>query len=135
MVIVGKKDGSNRICVEYRKLNAATKFDAYPMPWIDELLDNIGQSKYLTMLDLAKGYWQVPMAEKDKEKTAFSSPLGLLQFTTMPFGLSGAPATFQRLMDQVLRGTEAYAGVYLDNIIIYGDTWDQHLENIQNVFE
>ena len=65
------------------------------MPQIDELLDNIGQSKYLTILDLAKGYWQVPMGEDDKGKTPFSSPLGLLQFTTMPFGLSGEPATFQ----------------------------------------
>ena len=75
------------------------------------------------------------MAEEDKWKTAFSSPLGLLQFITMPFGLSGAPATFQWLMDKVLRGTEAYAGVYLDDIIIYGETRDQNLENIRKVFE
>ena len=71
------------------------KFDAYPMPRIDEMLDAVGQSEYLTTLDLTKGYWQVPMKEEDKTKTAFSSPLGLLQFTVMPFGLSGAPATFQ----------------------------------------
>lgn len=116
IVVVGKKDGSNRICVDYRKLNAQTKFDAYPMPRIDEMLDAIGQSQYLTTLDLAKGYWQVPMEPEDREKTAFTSPLGLLQFTVMPFGLSGAPATFQRLMDSVLRGTEEYAGVYLDDI-------------------
>ena len=94
MVIVRKKMEAIAY-VEYRKLNVATKFDAYRMHRIDELLDNIGQSKYLTMLDLAKGYWQVPKAEKDKGKTTFSSPLGLLQLTTMPFGLSGAPATFQ----------------------------------------
>ena len=100
------------------------------MPQIDKLLDSIEQSKYLITLDLAKGYWQVPLAEEDKGKTAFSSPLGLLEFTTMPFGLSGALATFQQIMDQVLRGTEAYAGVYLDDIMIYGDTWEQHLENI-----
>ena len=78
LVIVKKKFGSNCISVDYRKLNAANKFDAYPVPWIDELLDNIRQSKYLTTLDLAKGYWQVPVAEEDKGKTAFSSPLGLL---------------------------------------------------------
>ena len=94
IVIVKKKDGSNRIYVDYRKLNAQTKFDAYPMPRIDEMLDAVGKSQYITTLDLAKGYWQVPLEEADKEKSAFVSPLGLYQFTVMPFGLSGAPATF-----------------------------------------
>ena len=75
LVIVKKKDGSNRICIDYRRLNAKTKFDAYPMPRIDDLLDNIGQSKYLTTLDLMKGYWQVQMDERDKENTAFE-PVG-----------------------------------------------------------
>ena len=117
-----KKDGSNRICVDYRKLNAKTKFDAYPMPRIEEMLDAVGKSQNITTLDLAKGYWQVPLEEADKEKLAFVSPLGLYQFTVMPFGLSRAPATFQRLMDKVLRGTSDFAGVYLDNVIIYGDT-------------
>ena len=75
--MVKKKDGSNRICVDYRKLNAVTKFDAYPMPRIDEMLDAIGNAKYISTLDLAKGYWQIPMDKQDCEKTAFSSPLGL----------------------------------------------------------
>ena len=79
-LVIVKKDGTNRICVDYRKLNAATKFDAYPMPRVDEMLDEIGDAQYLTTLDLTKDYWQVPMREEDKEKTAFSSPLGLLQF-------------------------------------------------------
>ena len=131
MVIVEKEDGSNHICVDYQKLNAATKFDAYPMLRIDELLDNIGQSKYLTTLDLGKGYWQVPMAKENKGKQHFQ----VLQFTTIPFGLSGALAPLQRLMDQVLRGTDTYAGVDLDDIIIYEDTWYQHLKNIRNVFQ
>ena len=74
------------------------------------------------------------MDERDKEKTAFTSPFGL-QFTTMPFGLSGAPATFQRLMDQVLRGTEEYAGVYLDDIIVYGTDWEEHLKNVEGGLE
>ena len=99
------------------------------------MLDNIGRSKYLTTLDLAKGYWQIPMEETDKEKTAFTSPLGLFQFTTMPFGLSGAPATFQRLMDKVLRGTSGFAGVYLDDIIVYGNTWSEHLKNLEIVLQ
>ena len=112
-----------------------SKFDAYPMPRIEEMLDAVGQSEYLPTLDLTKGYWQVPMKEENKTKTVFSSPLGLLQFTVMPFGLSGAPATFQRMMDQVLRGTEGYAGVYLDDIIIFGNTWEEHLSNVKQVFQ
>ena len=102
-MVVQKKDRSNRICVEYRKLNSTTKFDAYPMPRIDEMLDAVGKSKYLTTLDLTKGYWQVPMSQDGKAKTAFISPLGLMQFTVMPFGLSGAPATFQRLKNKFWR--------------------------------
>ena len=74
------------------------------------------------------------MEESDKEKTAFTSPLGLLQFRRMPFGLSGAPATFQRLMDQVLRGTESFAGVYLDDIVIHSETWEEHLRHLREVF-
>ena len=135
IVVVQKKDGSNRLCIDYRKLNARTKFDAYPMPRIDEMLDAIGQSQYITTLDLAKGYWQVPLAEEDKEKTAFTSPLGLLQFRVMPFGLSRAPATFQRLMDTMLRGSEEYTGVYLDDVVIYGTEWGEHLQNIETVFQ
>ena len=95
MVIVTEKDGSCHICVDYLKLNAVTLFDAHPMPRIDEMLDQIGQSRFITTLDLAKGYWQVPVEPADKEKTAFSSPVGLYQFKVMPFGLSGALATFQ----------------------------------------
>ena len=106
LVIVKKKDGGNQICVDYRKVNSVTKFDSYPMPRVDEMLDAVGKARFITTLDLAKGYWQVPLHPADKEKTAFSSPLGLLQFTVMPFGLSGAPATFQRLMDHTLRGLD-----------------------------
>ena len=104
------------------------------MPRIEELLDQIGNAEYITTLDLAKGYWQVPMHLEDQDKTAFTSPRGLYQFTTMPFGLSGAPATFQRLMDDVLRGTESFAGVYLDDIVIHSTSWRDHLEHLAEVF-
>ena len=113
LVIVTKKDGGIRLCVDYRKLNQRTKFDAYPMPRIEELLDKIGSAQFITTLDLAKGYWEVPVNPEDREKTAFSSPSGLYQFITMPFGLCGAPATFQRMMDGLLRGTESFTGVIL----------------------
>lgn len=106
IVLVPKKDGSLRSCLDFRKLNAVSKFDAYPMPRIDELVERIGQAKYITTLDLCKGYWQVPLAQESREYTAFRTPLGLFHFTTMPFGLHGAPATFQQLMDTVLRGEE-----------------------------
>ena len=86
--MIKKNDGSNGICMVCRWLNATTKLNAYPMLRTDEMLDNIGQSQYLTMLDLAKSYWQVPMEEADKEKTAFTSQLGLLHFIVMPFRLS-----------------------------------------------
>ena len=135
IVVVKKKDGSNRICVDYRKLNGITKFDAYPMPRIDEMLDAIGNAKYISTLDLAKGYWQIPMDQQDREKTAFSSPLGLFQFTVMPFGLSGASASFQRMMDQTLRGLNDFVGVYLDDIIIHSSTWKEHLVHLQQVLE
>ena len=105
-MLVGKKDGSLRLCVDYRQLNAVTWTDAYPMPRIDDLIDQVGRERYLTTLDLARGYWQVPVAQNSQHLTAFTTPFGLYQFQVMPFGLSGAPATFQCMMDQILVGVE-----------------------------
>ena len=99
IVLVKKKDGTLRFCVDYRCLNKLSQGDAYPMPRIDELIDRLGKAKYISTLDLARGYWQVPMAEKDRHKTAFATPYGLYQFTVMLFRLQGAPATIQRIMD------------------------------------
>ena len=135
IVVVTKKDGDIRICVDYRRLNQVTTFDAYPMPRVDELLDAIGGAAFITTLDLAKGYWQVPLTGEDKAKTAFTTPNGLYQFTVMPFGLSGGPATFQRLMDTVLRGTEKFTGVYLDDVVICSNNWAEHLDHIAEVFK
>ncbi len=103
IVLVPKTDGSVRFCVDYRKVNAVSKFDAYLMPRVDELLDRLGAARFYSTLDLTKGYWQIPLSPLSKEKTAFTTPFGLHQFVTLPFGLFGAPATFQRLMDKVLR--------------------------------
>jgi transposase InsO family protein len=133
IVVARKKDGGIRLCVDYRKLNASTPMDAYPMPRTDELLDKLGNAKYISTLDLARGYWQVPMAEKDRAKTAFITPKGLYQFRVMPFGLNGAPATFQRMMDEVVRGLESFSGDYLDDIAIFSDTWEEHLRHIREV--
>ena len=122
-----------RLCVDYRKLNAMTQIDAYPMPRIDDILDQVGQARYITTLDLAKGYWQVPVAEEDWPKTAFITPRGLYQFKMMPFGLCGAPATFQRMMDQVIRGMHKFASAYLDDLIVFSSTWEDHLTHLRAV--
>ena len=133
IVVVKKKDGDIHLCVDYRRLNAFTFMDAYPMPRTDELLDRLGKAKYITTLDLARGYWQVPMSEKDKAKTAFTTPRGLFQFQVMPFGLSGAPSTFQRMMDTLIRGPESYTAVYLGDIIIFSETWKEHVQHIRAI--
>ena len=100
------------------------------MPRMEDLINPIGRAKHITTLDLAKDYWEVPMSTKDKEKNVFTSPMGLYQFTVMPFELSGAPATFQWMMDSVLRGTETYTGIYLDDVVVHSDDWHKHLEHL-----
>ena len=133
MVIIKKKDDTIRLCVDYRKLNAMTQVDAYPMPRIDDILDQVGQARYITTLDVAKGYCQVPVAEEDRPKTAFTNPRALYQFKKMPFGLCRAPATFQRMMDQVIRGMHKFSSAYLDDLIIFSTTWEDHLTHLRAV--
>ena len=115
IVLVKKKDGTLRLCVDYCRLNSISVMDAYPMPRIDELINRLGQAKFISTLDLNQGYWQVPMAEEVKAKTAFVTPFGLFQFNVMLFGLQGAPATFRRLMDRVIQGLQDYAAAFLDD--------------------
>lgn len=133
VVIVVKKDGSLCICIDFRKLNAVSEFDVYPMPRIDNLLEKIGRARFLTTLDLCKGYWQVPLEEASHPYTAFQTPAGLFQFTMMPFGLHGASATFQMLMDCVLRGCEDCSAAYLDDVVIYSNSWEEHLHHLERV--
>ncbi len=135
MVIVPKRDGSLRVCIDFRKLNAQSKFDAYPMPRVDDLLEKIGRAQYITTLDLCKGYWQVPLNPESRPYTAFRTPLGLFQFTVLPFGLHGAPATFQRLMDRVLQGCEDWSAAYLDDVVIHSNSWVEHLQHLQQILK
>ena len=121
--------------MDYRRLNSVTSVDAYPMPRADESIDQLGKAKYITTLDLARGYWQVPMSDQDKGKTAFTTPKGLYQFNVMPFGLSGASATFQRMMDGLLRGLESFTSAYIDDIIIFSETWEDHIKHVREVLE
>ncbi len=135
IVLVLKKDGSIRFCIDFRKLNSQSNFDAYPTPRLDDLIECIGKAQYISTLDLCRGYWQVPLAPEARPYTAFRTPQGLFQFTVMPFGLQGAPATFQRLMDQVLAGAEAFSAAYLDDIVIYSLTWEDHVQHLKEVLQ
>ncbi len=121
-----------RFCVYYRNVNAVSKFDAYPISRVDELLNRLGAACFYLTLDLTKGYWQIPISPLSKEKTAFTTPFGLHQFIILPFGLFGAPATFQRLMDKVLRPHSAYAAADLNDIIIHSNDWQPHMEHLRN---
>ncbi len=136
VILVEKKDGTKRLVVDFRKLNQVTKKDRYPLPNIADTLDALGKARFFTTLDLAAGYWQVNMNPEDREKTAFTTPRGQFHFKVLPFGLCNAPSTFQRLMDRVLRGLQnKICLVYLDDIIIYSGTFEEHLIHLREVFE
>ena len=135
IVLIPKPDGTVRFCNDFRQLNSISQFDAYPMPRVDELIERLGTARFISTLDLTKGYWQVPLAPEAKEKTAFATPDGLFQYRRLPFGLHGAPATFQRLMDRVLRPHQKYAAAYLDDIVIHGEEWGAHLAQLEAVFQ
>ena len=133
IVMVKKKDGSLRMCVDYRRLNAVSHIDAYPMPRIDDLIDGLGNARFISTLDLTRGYWQLPVAEKDRHKTAFTTPYGQFQFKVLPFGLSGAPSSFQRLMDKLIKGCEGFTSAYLDDLVVFSNSWQEHLSQLRTV--
>ncbi len=132
IVLVPKPDGSLRFCNNFRKLNEISRFDAYPMPRVDELIERLGPARFVSTLDLTKGYWQVPLTDQAKEKTAFSTPDGLFQYRVLPFGVHGAPPTFQRMMDQLHRPHQEYAAAYLDDIVVHSADWSSHTSHVQN---
>ena len=135
VVLVQKKDKSWRFCVDYRKLNEVSQKDAYPLPRIDDSLDALGGSKLFSTLDLTSGYWQVELDEDAKEKSAFATRTGLWQWNVLPFGLTSAPSTFERLMETVLRGLHwRTLLIYLDDIIVFSKDLDSHLERLGEVF-
>ena len=140
VVMVQKKDGTHRFCIDYRQLNSVTKADTYPLPRIDDLLDQLGRCHYFSTLDLASGYWQIRMSPTSREKTAFVTSQGLYEFCVMPFGLTNAPAVFQRLMQRLLTGLNPAAGpdfvvVYIDDILVFSSTLEEHLCHLRAVIK
>ena len=137
IVLVKKKDGTWRFCIDFRKLNEVTCKDAYPLPQVNDLIDTLSGHKYFTTLDLASGYWQVPVEKSSQEKTAFVIPGGdIYHFKRMPFGLANAVPTFQRLMSNVLQGLlRNKCLVYLDDVLIVGHSFEEHLSNLKEVLD
>ena len=137
MVLVRKKDGSLRFCIDLCKLNACTIKDAYSLPRIDETLDCLGGAMIFTSLDLKSGYWQVEMEERSKPLTAFTvGPLGFYECERMPFGLTNAPATFQCLMENCLGDLHLnWCIIYLDDIIVFSNDPEDHLHRLRGVFD
>ena len=137
IVLVRKKDGRLRFCIDLRRLNNRTIKDAYSLPKTASILDSLLVAMIFFTLDLKAGYWQVEMAEECKAYTAFTcGPLGFYECDTMPFGATNAPATFQRLMHDCLGDLNMrWCIVYLDDVIIYRDTKEEHLKRLEAVFQ
>jgi hypothetical protein len=131
VVLVKKKNGGTRFCIDFRELNKVTVKDQYPLPRVDDALDCLSGATFFTSLDLKSGYWQCEVEEEDKAKTAFTTPDGLYEFNVMPFGLCNAPATFERMIDVILRGMKwNICMCYLDDIVVFGKTIEEHNERL-----
>uniref|UniRef100_A0A3B5QLU2 Gypsy retrotransposon integrase-like protein 1 n=1 Tax=Xiphophorus maculatus TaxID=8083 RepID=A0A3B5QLU2_XIPMA len=133
-LLVPKSDKTYRFCSDFRKVNSITKTDSYPLPRMDDCIDQIGNAKFISKIDLLKGYWQVPLTKRAQEIAAFITPTGLYSYNVMPFGLKNAPATFQRLMNKVVGCLEG-CSVYLDDIVVYSNSWSSHLEQLTTLFD
>ena len=135
VLLVPKKDGGKRFCVDFKKLNKITKTFVWPLPHIDDILASLGNLTIFSSIDLKSGYWQVLIDAQDKEKTAFVYNSALYEFNSMAFGLVGSPAVFGELMTNVLEGISGkFTIAYMDDIIVFSQTAEQHLEHLAEVF-
>lgn len=135
ILLVPKPDGSIRFVIDYRKVNSVTVPDAFPLPRVDDLIDKVGNAKYISKIDISKAYWQCPLSSESVPISAFVTPFGLFQWKYMSFGLRNAPATFSKLVEKLLYGLDSFTGAYLDDIIIFSDSWEDHMRHLQLVFQ
>ena len=132
-LLVPKNDGTYRFCTDYCKVNVTTKSDSYPIPRVEDCIDSIGHAKYVSKIDLLKGYCQVPLTPKAKEISAFVMPEGFYQYKVMPFGMKNAPEMFQRLINQITKNFEG-CEAYIDDVVVFSSTWEQHLHRVRELF-
>ena len=136
ILFVPKANGKLRMCVDYRPLNAITIIDQYPLPRIEELIDQVGSTaKFFSKLDLHSGFHQIRLLPEDVPKTAFKTKYGTFQYKVMPFGLCNAPATFQRTMDLVFGQLRDFVGVYMDDVLIFSNTLEEHVKHLRIVYQ
>lgn len=133
-ILVPKQDGTYRLCTDFRKVNSVTKTDSYPIPRIVDCIDKIGNAKFVSKFDLLKGYWEVPLTGRAKEISAFVTPDGLYQYKVMPFGMKNTSATFLRMIHSLLQDLEG-CEAYIDDVIIYSKTWEEHLRIMCVLFD
>ena len=133
-ILVPKHDGGFRFCTDFRKVNDKTKSDSFPIPRIADCIDQIGNAKFVSTFDMLKGYWQVPLTQRAREISAFVTPSGLCQYKVMPFGMKNAPATFQRMVNKLVRDIDGCEG-YIDDVVIFSDNWSDHIRQIKCFFQ
>ncbi|KAJ8019449.1 hypothetical protein HOLleu_41054 [Holothuria leucospilota] len=133
-ILVPKPDGGYRFCTDYRKVNAVTRTDSYPIPRIDDCIDRIGKATYVSKFDLLKGYWEIPLTERARKISAFVTPDGLFQYKVMPFGMKNSQMTFKHLVNNLTSNLEN-CEVYVDDLIVYSNSWDEHIQHVKALFD
>ena len=133
-ILVPKHDGGFRFCTDFRKVNDKTKSDSFPIPRITDCIDQIGNAKFVSTFDMLKGYWQVPLTQRAREISTFVTLNGLYQYKVMPFGMKNAPATFQRMVNKLVRDIDGCEG-YIDDVVIFSDNWSDHIHQIKRFFQ